>query len=131
MFSSSRNDVFTTNPTFKKNCPKASGRPREKIIVGETEQARMMKASSSQKRDRQACSFCKMNGCQVSNCILMKGLGGNPLEPHYISTTFTDALGNPTEHLVEIAQVEFLRSDVGEKELDQKKNFLPLEPTSW
>jgi hypothetical protein len=41
----------------------------------------------------------------------MKELGGKPLEPHYVSATFTDALlGDPTEHLVEIAQVEFLRS---------------------
>ena len=30
MFSSSRNDSFTTDPMFKKNEPKTSGRPREK-----------------------------------------------------------------------------------------------------
>jgi hypothetical protein len=120
MFSSSRNDVFTTNPTFKKTGPKASGQPRKKRMIGQTEQARMMKASSSRKRDKQACSFCKMNGCRVSNCILMKGLGGKPLEPHYVSATFTDTLGDPTEHLVEIAQGEFLRSEVGEKELDEQ-----------
>ncbi len=85
MFSSSRNDSFTTDPMFKKNDPKTPGRPREKRMMGRTEQARLMKASSSRKRDRQACSFCKMNGCRVSNCILMKGLGGKPLEPHYVS----------------------------------------------
>jgi hypothetical protein len=119
MFSSSRNDSFTTDPMFKKNDPKTPGRPREKRMMGRTEQARLMKASSSRKRDRQACSFCKMNGCRVSNCILMKGLGGKPLEPHYVSATFTDTLGDPTEHLVEIAQVEFLSSDVGEDKLDQ------------
>jgi 6-phosphogluconolactonase len=86
MFSSSRNDLFSSDATFKKNpTTKISGRPREKRMIGQTERARMMKASSSRKRDRQACSFCKMNGCRVSNCILMKGLGGKPLEPHYVS----------------------------------------------
>jgi hypothetical protein len=121
MFSSSRNDLFSSDATFKKNpTTKISGRPREKRMIGQTERARMMKASSSRKRDRQACSFCKMNGCRVSNCILMKGLGGKPLEPHYVSATFTDTLGDPTEHLVEIAQVEFLRSEVEEEGLEQK-----------
>jgi hypothetical protein len=60
MFSSSRNsDIFTTDPTlkknghktFKKNGHKTSGRPREKRMIGETEQERMMKASSSRKKD--------------------------------------------------------------------------------
>ena len=50
----------------------------------------------------------------------MRGLGGKPLEPNYISATFTDTLGDPTEHLEEIApQEEFLRSEVGEEGLDQ------------
>ncbi len=49
----------------------------------------------------------------------MRGLGGKPLEPHYVSATFTDTLGDPTEHLVEIAQEEFLRSEVQEERLDQ------------
>ena len=51
--------------------------------------------------------------------LSMKGLGGKPLEPEYVSATFTDTLGDPTEHLVEIAQVEFLRSDVGEDGLGE------------
>jgi hypothetical protein len=64
MFSSSIKDIFTADPTFKKNGPKTSGRPREKRMIGQSERARMMKASSSRKRDhRQACLFCKMNGC--------------------------------------------------------------------
>jgi hypothetical protein len=49
----------------------------------------------------------------------MRGLRGKPLEPNYVSATFTDTLGDPTERLVEIAQEEFLRSEVGEEGLDQ------------
>ncbi len=48
----------------------------------------------------------------------MKGLAGKPLEPHYVSATFTGTLGDPTEHLVEISQVKFLRSEVREEGLD-------------
>jgi hypothetical protein len=41
----------------------------------------------------------------------MKGLSAQPLlEPHYVANTFTDALGDPFEHLLEIAQAEFLLS---------------------
>jgi hypothetical protein len=48
----------------------------------------------------------------------MKGLGGKPLEHNYVIATFTDTLGDPTEeHLVETAQEEFLRSEVGEERL--------------
>jgi hypothetical protein len=119
MFSSSRNDVFTTDPTLKKNSCKTAGRPTQKRLVGETEKAMMMKASGKKKRDQQSCSFCKINGCRSSDCMVMRGHGGKPLEPNYVSATFTDTLGDPTEHLVEIAQDEFLRSEVGEDGLDE------------
>jgi hypothetical protein len=60
-----------------------------------------------------------MNGCgRVSNCLVMKGLGAQPLEPLYVANTFTDALGDPSEHLVEIAQAEILLSELGEQGLD-------------
>jgi hypothetical protein len=48
MFSSSRNDVFITDPTFKKNGCTTTGRPRQKRMIGQTEQAGMM-AESKQK----------------------------------------------------------------------------------
>ncbi len=127
MFSSSRNsDIFTTDPTFKKNVHKTfkknghktSGRPREKRMIGQTEQARMMKASSNRRKTHQACSFYKMNGCRVSNCLVMKGLGAKPLEPLYVANTFTDVLGDPSKHLVEIAEAEFLLLEIGEQGLD-------------
>jgi hypothetical protein len=79
----------------------------------------MIKASSSRRKTHQACSFCKTNGCRVSNCLVMKGFGAQPLETQYVTNTFTDALGDPSEHLVEIAQEEFLLSEIREKELDR------------
>jgi hypothetical protein len=48
----------------------------------------------------------------------MKGLGAQPLEPHYVANTFTDALGDPSKHLVEIAQAELLLSKIKEQGLD-------------
>jgi hypothetical protein len=48
----------------------------------------------------------------------MKGFGAQPLEPQYVKSTFTDALGDPSEHLVEIAQAEFLLLEIREQELD-------------
>jgi hypothetical protein len=48
----------------------------------------------------------------------MKGLGAQPLEPLYVANTFTDALGDPSKHLVEIVQAEFLLSEIGEQGLD-------------
>ncbi len=71
ILSSSRNDVFRTDPIFKKNGCKTTGQPREKRMMCRTEKERIMKASSSHNRDRQSCSFCKMNGCQVFNCIII------------------------------------------------------------
>jgi hypothetical protein len=79
----------------------------------------MIKASSNRQKTHQACSFCKMNGCRVSNCLVMKGFGAQPLETQYVTNTFTDALGDPSEHLVEIAQAEILLSEIREQELDQ------------
>jgi hypothetical protein len=58
-----------------------------------------------------------MNGCKVYNCLVLKGLGAQPLEPLYVANTFTDALGDPSEHLVEIAQAEFLLSEIREQGL--------------
>ncbi len=55
MLSSLRNDLFTTDPTVKKNDTKTPGRPREKRMIGQKERAGMMKANSSRKRERQAC----------------------------------------------------------------------------
>jgi hypothetical protein len=48
----------------------------------------------------------------------MKSLGAQPLEPLYVANTFTDALGDPSKHLVEIAEAEFLLSEIGEQGLD-------------
>jgi hypothetical protein len=118
MFSSKRQDLFASDATFKKHGPTTQGRPREKRLIGNTEKARMMKASSNRRKTHQACWFCKMNRCRVSNCLVMKGLGAQPLEPLYVVNTFTDALGDPSEHLVEIAQAEFLLSGIGEQGLD-------------
>jgi hypothetical protein len=119
MFSSKRQDLFASDATFKKHGPSTQGRPREKMLIGNIEKARMMKASSDRQKTHQACLFCKMNGCRVSNCLVMKGLGAQPLEPLYVANTFTDALGDPSEHLVEIAQAELLLSEIREQGLDQ------------
>jgi hypothetical protein len=118
--------LFAHDATFKKHGPTTHGRPREKrLIVGNTEKARMIKASSNRQKTHQACSFCKMNGCRVSNCLVMKRLGAQPLEPLFVANTFTDALGDPSEHLVEIAQAEFLLSKIREQGLDHTS--LPSE----
>jgi hypothetical protein len=78
----------------------------------------MIKASSNRPKTHQACLFCKMNGCRVSNCLVMKCFGAQPLEPHYVANTFTDVLGDPSEHLVETAQAEFLLSEIREQGWD-------------
>jgi hypothetical protein len=36
----------------------------------------------------------------------------------HVANTFTDALGDPSKHLVEMAQAEVLLSEIGEQELD-------------
>jgi hypothetical protein len=48
----------------------------------------------------------------------MKGLGTQPLEPHYVANTFTDALGDLSKHLVKIPQAEVLLSKIREQGLD-------------
>jgi hypothetical protein len=89
------------------------------MLIGNTEKARMIKASSNRRKTHQARLFCKMiAGCRVSNCLVMKGLGGQPLGAHYVANTFTDTLGDPSKHLVEIAQAEFLLSEIREQGLD-------------
>jgi hypothetical protein len=108
MFSSKRQDFFARDATFKKHGPTTTGRPREKRLINKTEKARIIKASSNKQKTHQACLSCKMNGCRVSNCLVMEGLGAQPLEPHYLANTFTDALRDPSKHPVEIAQAKFL-----------------------
>jgi hypothetical protein len=47
----------------------------------------------------------------------MKGFGAQPLEPQYLANPFTDALGDPSGHLVEIAQAEVLLLEIREQGL--------------
>jgi hypothetical protein len=107
-------------PPSRKHGPKTRVRPREKRLIGNTEKIRMIKASSNRRKTHQACLSCKMNGCRVSNCLVMKGLGAQALvEPHLVANTVTDALGDPSKHLVEIAEAEFLLSEIREQGSDQ------------
>jgi hypothetical protein len=87
-------------------------------LIGNTEKARMIKASSNREKTHQACLLCKMNGCRVSNYLVMKGLGAQTLKPLYVANIFTDVLGDPSEHLVEIIQAEFVLSEIREQRSD-------------
>ena len=64
--------------------------------------------------------------------MVIKRLGAQPLEPLYVANTFTDALGDPSKHLVEIAKAQLLLPEIGEQGLDEAsapsgKQLLVLE----
>jgi hypothetical protein len=127
MFSSKRQDFFASDATFKKDGATTQGRPREKRLISNTEKARMMKASSNRGKTHQACSFCKMNGCRVSNCLVV--LEPSPWSPSMLQILLQMHLEIPPSTWWRLHKQSFCSLRLGSK--DWITHPHQLEHTTW